>query len=68
MSLRIPGFILAAALLVGYRLIKPRIQPALRPRPSVGISPPCFWRALSPYSQSSRSSAGLQPKSAYLPM
>ncbi|MFY9844501.1 MAG: hypothetical protein WA718_07895 [Terriglobales bacterium] len=27
MSLRIPGFILAAALLAGYRLIKPRIQP-----------------------------------------
>jgi|HubBroStandDraft_1064217.scaffolds.fasta_scaffold544925_1 hypothetical protein len=28
MSLRIPGFILAAALLVGDRLIKPRTQPS----------------------------------------
>lgn len=28
MSLRIPGFILAAVLLVGYRLLKPRTQPS----------------------------------------
>ncbi|HMB83595.1 MAG TPA: hypothetical protein VKI40_06025 [Terriglobales bacterium] len=31
MSLRIPGFILAAALLVGYRLIKPRTQASSLP-------------------------------------
>jgi hypothetical protein len=65
MSLRIPGFILAAALLLGYRLIKPRPNPD---RPIAGISLPCFSRARSLSSSNWRSFAGSPPRSAYLLM
>ena len=66
MSFRVPGFILAALLFVGYRVIKPRAQASDKPE-RWSLSTLFLASTLTLFAELAPS-AGSPPRSGYLPM